>query len=91
MKHTGTTWASASKKPTHQPTHTDINLIFTKNYSNIAISLLAHNLKARILAKQGDKAGAIAAAKESTELALKAEGPSSSFARMNQDLISSLH
>jgi hypothetical protein len=55
----------------------------------IAYELL--NLKARILAKQGDKAGAIAAAKESTELALKAEGPSSSFARMNQDLISSLH
>jgi hypothetical protein len=55
----------------------------------IAYELL--NLKARILAKQGDKDGAIAAAKESTELALKAEGPSSSFARMNQDLISSLH
>ena len=55
----------------------------------IAYELL--NLKARILAKQGDKEGAIAAAKESTELAIKAEGPSSSFARMNQDLISSLH
>ncbi len=55
----------------------------------IAFELL--NLKARILAKQGDKEGAIAAAKESTELAIKAEGPSSSFARMNQDLISSLH
>ena len=55
----------------------------------IAYELL--NLKARILAKQGDKVGAIAAAKESTELAIKAEGPSSSFARMNQDLISSLH
>ncbi|HVM60465.1 MAG TPA: DUF2911 domain-containing protein [Verrucomicrobiae bacterium] len=54
----------------------------------IAYELL--NLKARILAKQGDKEGAIAAAKASTELALKAEGPSSSFARMNQDLISSL-
>jgi len=54
----------------------------------IAYELL--NLKARILAKQGDKEGAIAAAKESTELALKAEGPSSSFAKMNQDLISSL-
>jgi len=54
----------------------------------IAYELL--NLKARILAKQGDKAGAIAAAKESTELALKAEGPTSSFAKLNQDLISSL-
>jgi len=47
-------------------------------------------LKAQILAKQGDKAGAIAAAKQSSELALKAEGPGSSFIRMNQDLISRL-
>jgi hypothetical protein len=48
------------------------------------------HLKAQILAKQGDKAGAIAAAKESSELATKAEGPNSSFAKMDQDLISSL-
>ena len=48
------------------------------------------HLKAQILAKQGDKAGAIAAAKQSTELAIKAEGPGSSFVKMNQDLISSL-
>jgi len=54
----------------------------------IAYELL--NLKAKILAKQGDKDGAIAAAKESTDLAIKAEGPSSSFVKMNQDLISSL-
>ncbi len=54
----------------------------------IAYELL--NLKAKILAKQGDKPGAIAAAKESSELAVKAEGPSSSFVKMNQDLISSL-
>lgn len=54
----------------------------------IAYELL--NLKARILAKQGDKEGAIAAAKQSTELAVKAEGPSSSFVKMNQDIISSL-
>jgi hypothetical protein len=47
-------------------------------------------LKAQILAKQGDKAGAIAAAKESSELAIKAEGPDNSFVKMNQDLISSL-
>ena len=38
----------------------------------IAYELL--NLKAKILAKQGDKDGAIAAAKESNELAIKAEG-----------------
>jgi hypothetical protein len=49
------------------------------------------HLKAQILAKQGDKAGAIAAAKQSSELAIKAEGPGSSFVKMNQDLISSLH
>jgi hypothetical protein len=47
-------------------------------------------LKAQILAKQGDKAGSIAAAKESSELAIKAEGPNNSFVKMNQDLISSL-
>jgi len=47
------------------------------------------HLKAQILAKQGDKAGAIAAAKQSTELAIKAEGPASSFVKMNQDLIAS--
>ena len=48
------------------------------------------HLKAQILAKQGDKAGAIAAAKQSSELAIKAEGAGSSFVKMNQDLISSL-
>ncbi len=48
------------------------------------------HLKAQILAKQGDKDGAIAAAKQSSELAIKAEGPGSSFVKMNDDLISSL-
>ncbi len=48
------------------------------------------HLKAQILAKQGDKAGAIAAAKQSSELAIKAEGPGSSFVKMNDDIISSL-
>ena len=47
------------------------------------------HLKAQMLAKQGDKAGAIAAARQSTELAIKAEGPGSSFVRMNEDLIAS--
>jgi len=54
----------------------------------IAFEML--HLKAQILAKQGDKAGAIAAAKQSTELANKAEGPGNSFEKMNDDLISSL-
>ncbi len=48
------------------------------------------HLKAQILAKQGDKAGAIAAAKQSSDLAVKAEGAGSSFVKMNQDLISGL-
>ncbi len=48
------------------------------------------HLKAQILAKQGDKEGAIAAAKQSSELAVKAEGPGSSFVKMNDDIISSL-
>jgi len=48
------------------------------------------HLKAQILAKQGDKDGAIAAAKQSSELAIKAEGAGSSFVKMNDDLISSL-
>ncbi len=55
---------------------------------NIAYELW--HLKAQILAKQGDKAGAIAAAKQSSELAVKAEGAGSSFVKMNQDLISGL-
>jgi Protein of unknown function (DUF2911) len=54
----------------------------------IAFEML--HVKAQILAKQGDKAGAIAAAKQSTELANKVEGPGNSFVWMNQNLISSL-
>jgi hypothetical protein len=54
----------------------------------IAFEML--HLKAQILAKQGDKPGAIAAAKQSSELAVKAEGTGSSFVKMNDDLISSL-
>lgn len=54
----------------------------------IAFEML--HLKAQILAKQGDKAGAIAAAKKSTELAIKAEGPENSFVEMNQNIINSL-
>lgn len=45
-------------------------------------------LKAEILAKLGDKEGAIAAAKRSTELAIKAKDPG--YVKLNEDLISSL-
>jgi hypothetical protein len=48
------------------------------------------HLKAQILAKQGDKEGAIAAAKKSSALAVQMEGAGSSFVKMNDDLISSL-
>lgn len=58
------------------------------DHPRIAYEML--HLKAQILARQGDKAGAIAAARESKELAIKAEGPGSSFVKMNDDLISSL-
>jgi hypothetical protein len=47
------------------------------------------NLKAKILAKLGDKEGAIAAAKHSSELAAKADG-ASGYLKLNQDLIDSL-
>jgi hypothetical protein len=46
------------------------------------------NLKARILAKLGDKEGAVAAAKRSTELAIKAKD--TGYVKLNEDLISSL-
>ena len=45
-------------------------------------------VKAQILAKMGDKAGAIAAAKHSSELATKAN--ESGYVKLNADLISSL-
>ena len=48
------------------------------------------HLKAKILAKLGEKEQAIAAAKRSTELAIKDDGPKSGYVKMNQDLISSL-
>ncbi len=54
----------------------------------IAFELL--HLKAQILAKQGDKDGAIAAAKQSSAEAIKVEGAGSSFVKMNDDIISSL-
>ena len=46
--------------------------------------------EAKILAKAGEKEKAIAAAKRSSELAVKAEGPNSGYVKMNQDLISTL-
>lgn len=46
------------------------------------------HLKAKILAKMGDKEGAIAAAKRSTELAKEAKD--SGYVKLNEDLIASL-
>ena len=48
------------------------------------------HLQAKILAKLGDKEGAIAAAKRSSELARKAEG-AGGYIKLNDDLISSLN
>ncbi|HWW00763.1 MAG TPA: DUF2911 domain-containing protein [Candidatus Acidoferrum sp.] len=48
------------------------------------------HLKAKILARLGEKGQAIAAAKRSSELAIKDDGPKSGYVKMNQDLISSL-
>jgi Protein of unknown function (DUF2911) len=48
------------------------------------------HLKAKILARLGEKDAATAAAKQSTELAIAAEGPQSGFVKMNNDLIASL-
>ena len=48
------------------------------------------HLKAKILARLGEKDAAIAAAKQSSELAVAFEGPQSGFVKMNNDLISSL-
>ena len=64
-----------------------VNAALAEN-SRIAFEIL--HLKAQILAKQGDKAGAIAAAKQSSDLSVKAEGPGNSIEWMNQKLISSL-
>ena len=63
-----------------------------KKWVNAAIAQRdAHyieHLKAKILAKLGDKEGAIAAAKLSTELAIKAND--TGYVKMNEDLIASL-
>jgi len=48
------------------------------------------HLKAKILARLGDKPGALAAAQQSTELAIAAEGPQSGFVKMNNDLVAGL-
>ena len=55
-----------------------------------AFYLLYH--KARILAKMGDKAGALAAARASIDLAAKGTGPAKDeYTRLNEALIASLH
>jgi len=47
------------------------------------------HLKAKILAKQGDKSGAIVAAKHSRELAAAAKD--AAYVKLNDDLIASLN
>lgn len=48
-------------------------------------------LKAKILAKMGDRNGAMAAAQQSSDLAREAEGPTTAYFKMNQEVIQSLH
>ena len=92
--------ASAGKKPYAQAAqfYLEHNLDLNKALAWVDASLAekpAFNvfyLKATILAKTGDKAGAIAAANRAIELAAKAEGPvKKEYTRLSQHLISSLH
>ncbi len=59
------------------------------NNPPIAYELLY--LKAKILAKMGDRENALAAARQSMDLAREAEGPGSSYFKLNQEVIQSLH
>ena len=76
----------------HAPKDLDQALLWVKagraNHPPIEYQLLY--LKARILAKMGDRDGAIAAANQSTALARDAEGPGTPYFKMNQEVISSL-
>lgn len=89
--------ASGEKKPYYQAAmfYYDHNLDLQKAKTWIQAikpgdeTYYIDNLKARILAKTGDKEAAIAAAKKSSELAEKAEG-ASGYLKLNQDLIDSL-
>jgi DUF2911 family protein len=89
--------ASGDKKPYYQAAmfYYDHNLDLQKAKSWIESATVSGetyyivNLKAKILAKLGDKEGAIAAAKRSSELAAKADG-ASGYLKLNQELIDSL-
>jgi len=88
---------SDDKKPYYQAAmfYYDHNLDLQKAKSWIESATVSGetyfnvNLKAKILAKLGDKEGAIAAAKHSSELAAKADG-ASGYLKLNQELIDSL-
>jgi hypothetical protein len=89
--------ASGEKKPYYQAAmfYYDHNLDLQKAKSWIESATVSGetyyivHLKAKILAKLGDKEGAIAAAKHSSELAAKADG-ASGYLKLNEELISSL-
>jgi len=89
--------ASGDKKPYYQAAmfYYDHNLDMQKAKTWIENATLSGetyyivHLKAKILAKLGDKEGAITAAKRSSELAAKAEG-ASGYLKLNEELISSL-
>ncbi len=55
------------------------------------ISYQLLHLKAKILAKEGDRDGAVAAANQSSQLAIQVEGPGTPYFKMNQEVIAGLH
>jgi hypothetical protein len=89
--------APGDKKPYYQAAmfyyDHDLDLQKAKTWINAAVkaseTYYTINMKAKILAKLGDKEGAIAAAKHSSELAAKTDG-AGGYVKLNQDLIDSL-
>ncbi|HEX4264586.1 MAG TPA: DUF2911 domain-containing protein [Verrucomicrobiae bacterium] len=89
--------APGDKKPYYQAAmfyyDHDLDLQKAKTWINAAVkaseTYYTVNMKAKILAKLGDKEGAIAAAKHSSELATKTDG-AGGYVKLNQDLIDSL-
>lgn len=57
---------------------------------NTQATFEAQYIKAQVLAQQGDKAGAAAAARASRDGAITNDGPNSSYIRMNDDLLAKL-
>jgi len=90
--------SSESRKPYYQAAsyyfENGLDLAKARKWIDAAVAeretyYIVH-LQAKILAKQGEKEKAVAAAKRSTELAVKADGPNSGFVKLNADLVAGL-